>query len=305
MGSTARLYVCHGPDGLSDALQRRLAELEARWSRFIESSDVSRVNARAGEPVAVSPDTVLLVRRALSASRLTGGWFDPTLLVQLVHAGYDRPFDELSRSELGGLVITVDHAASPEVRVHDWSATCQAIVVDEKAGTVSVPEGVGFDPGGIGKGLAADLLAAHAIDAGASAVLVDLGGDIVTAGLAPELGWPIDVEDPFDPASVAFSLRVPWGAVATSSRSRRRWLHDGREQHHLLDPASGSPATSDVAAATVVAGAGWLAEAYAKAAVIAGAEVGLDLLCRGGVEGVVIDRHGRRHPTPGLAELAS
>ncbi len=302
MGSTARLFVCHGPTGLSEQLHQRLAELEARWSRFVESSEVSAMNAGAGTPVAVSTDTLLLVRRALSASRLTRGLFDPTLLDELTRAGYDRSFSELAHHGLGDLVITVDHA-SGGVQLHDWTAVCRSMVVDDNAGTVTVPAGVGFDPGGLGKGLAADLLAAQAIDAGVSAVLVDLGGDIVTAGQAPEHGWPVDVEDPFDRDRVAFSLRLPWGAVATSSRSRRRWIHEGREQHHLIDPGTGAPAASDAAAATVVAGACWLAEAYAKAAVIAGTEVGLDLLARGGVEGVVVDHAGRHHLTDGMAEL--
>lgn len=302
MGTTARLYFTNGPDELEQRLLTRLDDLEQRWSRFIVDSEISRVNAAAGGPVDVSRDTVLLVERALQASRRTGGWFDPTLLLDLVAAGYDRTFDQLSANGLGDLVITIDRRATGDVvRLRDWRAVSSRVVVDPQRSTVAVPAGAAFDPGGLGKGLAADLLAAMASEAGAAAVLIDLGGDIVTAGQAPDGGWEIAIEDPFDRTRELQRVRLPWGAMATSSRSRRRWVDtDGIERHHLIDPTTGEPSRSDVAACTVIAGECWLAEAYAKAVVVAGVEAGLELANEAGVEALVVDADGRRHHTPGI-----
>ena len=95
MGSDVHLVVVGGAPGLADAALDRLEELEARWSRFRDSSEVSELTRRAGGPVAVSDDTMLLVRRALQAWWLTGGAFDPTVLGDVVRAGYDRTFEDL------------------------------------------------------------------------------------------------------------------------------------------------------------------------------------------------------------------
>src|ERR1700730_5073026 len=95
MGSDAHLIVVGGPAGLLSGAQARLAELESRWSRFIDTSEVTELTRRAGAWVTVSEDTHLLVRRAVDARWLTGGAFDPTVLGDVLRAGYDRSFDDL------------------------------------------------------------------------------------------------------------------------------------------------------------------------------------------------------------------
>lgn len=303
MGTTVRLFFTDGRPGLDGQLLTLLERLEHAWSRFIDDSEISRLNAGGGATTPVGPSTQLLVERALQASRLTRGWFDPTLLHELRSAGYDRPFHQLANAGLGPLVITIDRRADPNhaVRLHDWNAVANEITVDRDEATVTLPGDVAFDPGGIGKGLAADLLAQAAMEGGAAAALIDLGGDITTAGRAPESGWRIDIENPFDRSSSIATARLPWGAIATSSRSRRRWVApDGTERHHLIDPTTGEPSTSDVAAATVIAGECWLAESVAKAAVLAGLETGLDIVGSLGLHALVVDAEGTLHTTPGM-----
>lgn len=302
MGSHARLFLSGGPDDLELALRDRLTDLENRWSRFIDSSEVSVVNNSGGATVSVSTDTLLLFERALTASRMTRGWFDPGLLHQLEAAGYDRSLADVEGLHGGHLVATIDHSSPDKaISVHDWGATCRLIDVNRSAATVSMPPGVGFDPGGMGKGLAADLLLAQALDSGADAAMIDLGGDIVTGGHAPEYGWSVGIEDPFNLDTTVCTLRIPWGAVATSSRAKRRWLLDGETHHHLIDPGTGLSSTSDVVSATVVAGHCWLAEAFAKAALLAGTRVGLELLGAAGVEGLLIATDGGTHYTDAMA----
>src|SRR4051812_14620460 len=100
MGSDGHLVVAGDPKLLRRA-RIRLDELEARWSRFVPASEVSRVNRHAGEPVAVSADTRLLFTRALDGWRLTGGGFDPTVLGAMLRNGYDCSFDELPCDRAG------------------------------------------------------------------------------------------------------------------------------------------------------------------------------------------------------------
>jgi thiamine biosynthesis lipoprotein len=85
----------------------------------------------------------------------------------------------------------------------------------------------------------------------------------------PEQGvWPIEVETP----AGELTLGVRSGALATSGTDRRRWRRNGEERHHLIDPASGRPAVTDVLRVTVAAGSAVEAEVLAKALLLAGAE---------------------------------
>ena len=81
MGSEAHVVVVGWQaEELLHLAEWRVSGLEARWSRFLEDSELSRVNARAGEWVPVSGDTLRLVDRSLAAWRMTDGAFDPTVL---------------------------------------------------------------------------------------------------------------------------------------------------------------------------------------------------------------------------------
>src|SRR5204863_7194549 len=92
MGSEIHLVVM-GDHRLLDVARRRIDDLERKWSRFIPTSEISRLNANRGEPVAVSDDTFLLVRRALVRCRATGRRLHPTVHGGFVRAGSHPPFD--------------------------------------------------------------------------------------------------------------------------------------------------------------------------------------------------------------------
>src|SRR5205814_664943 len=106
--------------------------------------------------------------------------------------------------------------------------------------------------------LAADLVVGGLVARGATGACVNLGGDVRVRGDAPGGGpWHIAVEDPSDGTSLC-DLCLSDGAVATSARTRRRWIgEDGEERHHLIDPGTGRSATTDALAVSVVAAHGW------------------------------------------------
>ncbi len=258
MGSDAHLLVVGGHPSLSEQGRRRIDDLERRWSRFVPDSEVSRLTRNAGTPVTVSEDTVALVRRAIEAWYLTGGSFDPTVLEAVVRAGYDRPFEDLAAPP------TTPSDAGPDApgsTVAAWSPLLAGCVDIDVAGTaVRLPAGLGFDPGGIGKGLAADLVAGELLAAGAEGVLVNLGGDLRVTGSSPTGdGWTLDVEHPAASAPLA-RIGLVDGGVATSTTLLRRWTLDGVERQHLIDPVTAEPTTSDLVLATVVAAEAWQAE---------------------------------------------
>jgi thiamine biosynthesis lipoprotein len=275
MGATAEVTVVDGPHALLEVARGRLTDLERRWSRFIPTSEVSRLNRAEGLPVRVSAETRLLVRRALDGHAATEGRFDPTLLGAVLRAGYVESFDRLG--------------SRPRASGSRFVTGAGRIEVDDGAGTVRIPVGVGFDPGGIGKGLAADLVAEELVGLGASGVCVNIGGDLRVRGAAPDgVAWRVTIDNPWDGDAPLTHLQLQDGAVATSSRLRRRWVReDGIEQHHLVDPETGASVRSPVLAATAVAATGWQAEVLAKAAFV-GAGQGLDLVADLGAAALVV-----------------
>lgn len=282
MGTNARIRVEPAADRLLDRAVARLTDLENRWSRFLIDSELSIVNRSNGRPTIVSADTIDLIKHAAAANELTGGLFDATLLGDLEALGYTLSHESLDAdsSELGS------DQRCPAPRAPRRSAS---IEIDEVLQTVTLAPNLGLDPGGIGKGLAADLVAGELVDAGATSVMVDLGGDIRFMGPALDGDyWIALVEDPHALDTTTADVRVTDGGVATSSRARRRWCHEGRSVHHLIDPRTGQPATSDLAAVTVVASVTWWAEVLAKAALIAGSDRGAALIADAGCSGLLI-----------------
>lgn len=282
MGTHVHVIVCGAP-ALADDGVARIADLERRWSRFRPDSEVSRLNDAAGRPTAVSPETFLLVSRAVEAWRLTGGLYDPTVLDALERAGYDRSFDDPASSV---------HRASvpPAPPVPTPGAGGVELVPELRA--VRLPDGVRFDPGGIGKGLAADMVAAELRHAGAAGACVNIGGDLRVAGEPPtRRGWVVAVDDPLRAGHVV-PLTLADEAVVTSTRRLRRWVRAGSAMHHLIDPRTGSPSRSTVHTVSVVAAAGWWAEVLAKSALIAGPTAGGELLGRAGVDALVATDDG-------------
>jgi thiamine biosynthesis lipoprotein len=102
-------------------------------------------------------------------------------------------------------------------------------------------------------------------------VLVELGGDIAVAGTPPRGGWPVAVAGPLAGTS-AMLVRLPAGAIATSSTACRRWRRAGRSLHHIVDPRTGLPADGPWQMATVAAATCADANAAATAAIVAGHE---------------------------------
>jgi thiamine biosynthesis lipoprotein len=287
MGSDVHLVIVGGLDHLLDDAVRRIEQLEGLWSRFIDTSEVCELNRQAGHDVEVSAETSMLVERAIEAWRLTGGGFDPTVLGAVVRAGYDVSFD-----------------AMPDDKPSSSSNLLTGCTDIEIIGrTVRLPHGVGFDPGGIGKGLAADLVIGEALGGGAAGACVNLGGDLRVAGDSPKGGpWTIAIEHPGIAEPVAL-VGLNAGAVATSTTLRRRWSIDGSPRHHLIDPATGEPSESDLQLSTVITGEAWIAEVLAKAVLLRGSQRAFDIIDGTDVQALTVDADGVIRITPGFQQF--
>jgi thiamine biosynthesis lipoprotein len=254
MGTAVTVLGPSGHPAFDRAIRRiaaRFAREERRFSRFRADSELSRVNARAGASTSVSAPFAALVRNALEAAAATHGRFDPTVHDALVVAGYDRDFDELLAGARGAL-----HPATPCGR---WAEA----EVDDR--TLTLPAGIHLDLGGIAKGWTADRATTDALDEGLPWIVVNAGGDLRIAGVAPPL--EVAVEDPEDPEAELLRLTISGGALATSSIAKRAWA-PGR--HHVIDPGTGRPADTEILQATVWAEDATSAEVGATDALLRG-----------------------------------
>ena len=254
MTAHAHVILVDPAQGAQDYARSRLQQLERRWSRFLPGSDISRLNTSPGAIMIVSSDTIDLLATMKHAWRLTGGRYDPTMLSAINAAGYSKSRDGSGRT-------------STRAGSRSRGSTIADVAIDPATSTVVVPAGIGLDPGGIGKGLAADLVVTELLARGTSGALVSVGGDLAAAGTPPTAeGWYVAIEDPFDAARGLMTIALDVGGVATSSTLSRTWMQDGSRRHHVIDPVTETCASTDLAAVTVIARAGWEAEVHATAA---------------------------------------
>lgn len=194
--------------------------LEQELSRFIDNSDVSRINlATVGDQIIVSPDTMACLVTAQEAYDLTGGAFDITIgpLVQLWRQG-DPTSESIARLL--------------QVR------TGKPFTLDEAALTVTVlRQDIGIDLGGVGKGYAIDRMAGVLQEWGIRRVLLHGGASSVLAMEPPQgkPGWPIVLSNPHDPNEILARPEMANQALSCSGLQRG---------HHIINPATGQ-AVSD------------------------------------------------------------
>jgi thiamine biosynthesis lipoprotein len=238
--TTARVAVTDGRslDAARQVVEVVLADVERAASRFRPDAEIRHLRPGPDGEVRLSPTLARLMRYALRAAEVSGGRLDPTVGASLRALGYDRDIR---------LVVRDGAPTRAVVRVvHGWRR------LELHGESLRFPPGLELDLGATAKAVAADdaaLVIAARLGTGA---LVSLGGDIGTAGPAPDGGWQVLVQDrPGDPRSrIALA---PGTALATSSTQGRRWRQGDRFVHHIVDPATGQPAAGPRRCVSVVA----------------------------------------------------
>ncbi len=286
MGCEVRLLIgdpLPGSPSAWEAAQRErlfIERFDAALSRFKPDSELTAFNEDPRETVPASALLRQAVQAGLWAAERSGGLVDPTLGGAIVAAGYSE-----SRAGVAPEPLADALASAPERRPARprQEAEWHRFAVDEEIGTIRRPPGVTFDTGGCGKGLAADLVAAHL--RGYSRFVVDCGGDVRIGGFGSTLDpVPVHARHPIDDEPAAI-FDVSAGGIATSGLDIRLWrLPDGAFAHHLLDPSTGSPAWTGLVGVTALGRTALEAETLSKAALLSGPGKGRDLLsARGGM----------------------
>lgn len=275
MNTDVQVTACGDEEAIATRVAATFAAAENRFSRFLAGSELSALN-RAGGPFVASPQLFEILLRARGYVEMTGGVFDPGMGATLQALGYDRSFAPRALDR---------ERASARPRPGRFLE----VVLDPRARTVWRPRHVQIDLGGMAKGTAVDLAAAHLRGPGA----IEAGGDAVLRGSSPSgERWLVDIEDPTDPSRTLATIAVSDAAVATSAANRRRWRIGDEVRHHLIDPRTQTSSAGDLLQATVVAPTAELADVLAKTAFLLGARDGRRFLERHPETGAVLVQAG-------------
>ena len=257
-------------------------QYEQRFTRFSETSELAQINRAAGGWFKSSDEMFLVLQEAYRLSIDTDGLFNPAILPALKQVGYERSMDEIR--------ISPPRIEPPQVvEKHDF----RLIQLNVETKSILMPQGMQLDLGGIAKGWIAQQVAQQ-LAKSSSAFAVSAGGDMFLINLPKGASdWEISLENPLAPDQNLAVLHVRPGAVATSSITKRRWMHNGHWQHHLIDPRTGRPVLTEYLSATVWAEKAVEAEVYAKVLLISGPQTANDLFKDQTSKAyLAVDKHG-------------
>ncbi|MFK7732230.1 MAG: FAD:protein FMN transferase [Pseudomonadales bacterium] len=276
------------------AMQRVLDEMQRvdrQFSPYIESSELSQINAKASAtPVKISAEMFQLLRAAESVSRLSSGAFDITFSA----AGHLYDYRESllpTASQLDEAIRAIDYR---HVELNDVDST---VGFSHRATRI--------DLGGIAKGHAVDRCIKLLQKLGIEHALVSAGGDSRLLGDRRGKPWVTGIKDPRGEDSL---LMVPLESVAIStSGDYERYFIDsksGLRHHHILSPKTGK-SVGELRSATVLAADSTTADALSTTVFVLGIEQGLRLINSvPSVDAILIDASGLLHYSNDLQRLA-
>ncbi|MCL2620043.1 MAG: FAD:protein FMN transferase [Defluviitaleaceae bacterium] len=245
--------------------------LEGVFSRFVEGTDVWRLNHAGGEFVEVSPYLVDVLHYSLYFRELTGGRMDVT-----IGAVSDLWIFE-ANPELG---IDVRVPTEEELAIALPSVGADIIIEGNRV-RLGHPD-TQLDLGGIAKGFIADRVAEFLRDAGVEHAIVNLGGDNVAIGGRPD-GMPFGMGIPA-PGTIGMVdghigvALVENASMAGSGIDQRSFELDGVLYHHILDVDTGMPVDTNKMSVFVIAESGILSEGLTTIVYTMGVEAGLTLV---------------------------
>lgn len=269
LGTTCRILV--GGSAVSAAPFFRaalnwVAAFEAKYSRFLGESLVSRINRAAGEDwVALDPESERLFGLCHELNFQSRGIFDPTSLPVTALWNWKEPRTSLP----------TDEEVAAALALVGWRQ------VQRAPGKIRLPRrGMSLDLGGMGKEYAVDQIVLLAGRSGFGSVLADFGADLRTAGPPPDHrpAWHIGLENPQKPGTCWTGLAIREAAVATSGDYIRKFELNGRRYGHIVDPRTGKPVAHGVRSVSVIAPSCTQAGFLSTAAFVLGPQEGLRLI---------------------------
>lgn len=276
------------PDGLLDEIWADCQHYEQLLSKTIQGSDVDRINHADGKTVTVDPETWEILKRAKEVSDSSGHTFSVTI----------APL-----TAMWDFTDGTNRMPTDEERIAALPLVNDDLLILGEGNTVTLPEGMEVDLGGIAKGYIADQIAASIKERVHGATL-NFGGNVYAVGIKPDASlFRVGIRDPEGGENDSIAVvSVADLSVVTSGIYERYFDLDGVRYHHILDPETGISADSDLASATIVSKSSMTADAMATACIVMGKDRAMAYLDSQGVDGVLITRSGDIFTTDGFSD---
>lgn len=241
-----------------DSAVEEIHRLESLLSVTYKNSECYKINSSFGEPVAVSDDMQEIIRFSLDMGKKTDGAFDITVYPLLKEWGF----------------TTGDYKIPDNTRISELLEKVGYDFVSVNENSITLPENVQIDFGGVAKGYAADKIAEIFYENGVESALINLGGNVCAVGEKSDGEmWNVAVANPFSPDEFLGILEVSDKSVVTSGNYQRYFTgEDGKNYCHIIDTSNGYPAENGLVSVTVIADSGAVCDALSTAFFIMGRE---------------------------------
>jgi thiamine biosynthesis lipoprotein len=275
-----------------DSFEALVARLEDRLSISKQTSELWRINHRADSVVSMSGVLSPIIAACRSEFALSGGLFDVTV----------EPFKFLY-----GLESHQRENRVPSQREIDSALALTGFgrIRFASDSVFTMPAGMRFDFGGIAKGYVLSEATKFFHKKGHANFLVNLGGDLTTAGSKPSKEpWVIGIQDPRDSANLIATLAFDSGCVFTSGDYERCFIVNGKRYHHLFNPRTGVPGSLNMSA-TATGRDPLAVDAAVKTAFLMPAPKALEYLASRNMQGFIIDSTKTGWASVGLRQALS
>lgn len=235
---------------------KEIRRIDRLLSKYDPDSEISRLN-RDGS-IKASPETFFVVKKAKEFFQDSAGAFDVTV-APLV--------------ELWGFKDMDFRVPGPaDIRKAMKLVGSDKIILQEADSVIKFKtSGMSIDLGGIAKGYAIDRAVVELKKSGIKSCLINAGGQVYCLGDKFGKPWNIALQDPRKDNFVDY-LRLTDSSVATSGDYQRYFIKDNVRYSHIIDPKTGSPATSGLSSVTVIGPDGLVADALSTAIFVLGQE---------------------------------
>lgn len=283
-------------------LEEELAKYHKLYNSYDDFEGVNNfktINDKAGiEPVKVDPEIIELIEYSKKMYDLTDGNINIAMgsLLGLWHEYREMSIDDPSKAAI---------PSKEELEAKSEHKNIDAIEIDKENSTVYINDpNVQIDIGAIGKGYATEKMANKLKENGFNRGILSVGGDDVIIGANPNSStgfWKIAVQNPFledkdNPYSSIISVKDT--SVVTSGDYQRFFTVDGKNYHHIIDPATKYP-SDKWKSVSVKADSIALADTLSTYLFIVDHETGLKKAKENGIEAYWIDPEGNEFKTDG------
>lgn len=235
-------------------------------SLYVDSSELSKINKRLIDTLSNMMNELL--QKSFRYAQLSDGYFDPTVAPVVKTWGFYKKNDILPDSI--AIKKLLKCVGFKNVNIKDnritFSDTC-----------------IKLDLNAIAQGYSVDLLAQFLESKGIRNYLVEVGGEVRTAGSKPNgKSWIVGIEKPtkevYDPQEVYRKVKLTDKSLATSGTTRKFYVKDGVKYSHAIDPYTGYPVNHSLLMVTVIAPTCTEADALATAFLVMGRDKAKEMI---------------------------